>query len=183
MRGGWTAGPPAVATADGKIGPPAGIATMAAMTGWLAGRPPYWSPAAETGSTSRSPLSYWGVGAEGFEPPRRSKSRVVYSHVSHQLLNTPGVSDGIRTRETRIHTPVPNAARLRTQCPHQGSNLGHPVCKTGALPLSYTGVGRSYPRQDSNLQPSLDKSAALTVELRGHEFWLARLDSNQHLAG
>jgi hypothetical protein len=30
-------------------------------------------------------------------------------------------------------------------CPHQGSNLGRPVCRTGALPLSYTGHANRAP--------------------------------------
>lgn len=46
-----------------------------------------------------------------------------------------------RIRTERLPDPQSGAlaAELLSPCPDQGSNLGHPRCKRGALPLSYPG--------------------------------------------
>lgn len=70
-----------------------------------------------------------------------------------------------------------STVELRPQCLRRVSNPRPSGCGPDALPLSYTGKIFAYPRQGSNLHPSIHKIAAHTVELRGHT--LRHLDSNQ----
>jgi hypothetical protein len=52
---------------------------------------------------------------------------------------------------------------LQPQCPHQGSNLGHPVCKTGARSAELYGPCHSwYPWRDLNPQSPSYKDGGLT---------------------
>ena len=92
------------------------------------------------------PLSYegaalrgQGVGAEGFEP----------SVDVHLLYRQARLSDvgalpwgGCRgsNPDRESHNLACTAGTPQPPCPNEVSNLGPPVCKTGALPLSYTGL-------------------------------------------
>lgn len=52
-----------------------------------------------------------------------------------------GVATGSRTRALQSHNLVCTAGTPQPPYPRRVSNPRHPLCRSGALPLSYTGVG------------------------------------------
>jgi hypothetical protein len=64
-----------------------------------------------------------------------------------------GVTGRSRTGTSRT-TTWRSTIELQPQCPHQGSNLGHPPCEGGALPLSYADVEEGEGVEPSGVTPA-----------------------------
>lgn len=80
-----------------------------------------------------------GVGAEGFEPSQQRHLLYRQARLSNVgALPWGGCRGSNPDRES--HNLACTAGTPQPPCPNEGSNLGPPVCKTGALPLSYTGL-------------------------------------------
>jgi hypothetical protein len=88
------------------------------------------------------PLSYEGTGGcGGTRTPTATPVAAALQAAGPTSCPThPGVVEGTRTRSLRSHSPACTTRTPRPPCPGEVSNLGPPVCKTGALPLSYTGL-------------------------------------------
>ena len=87
------------------------------------------------------PLSYEGmVGAEGFEPSQQR--HLLYRQARLSSVGAlPWVAAGGSNPDRESHNLACTAGTPQPPCPNEGSNLEPPVCKTGALPLSYPGLG------------------------------------------